>query len=138
MQPDQDAEHLRLLSIFYYVMAGVTALFSCIPIIHVVIGWSMLRNPGAFADPAQGAPEAEWMGWLFVLLGGIFVLGGWIFAALQALTGRFLRERTRYTFCLVVAGVSTLFMPFGTVLGVFTIIVLIRPSVKALFGQAPG
>jgi hypothetical protein len=31
------------------------------------------------------------------------------------------------------AGVACLFMPFGTVLGIFTIIVLVRPQVKALF-----
>jgi hypothetical protein len=39
-----------------------------------------------------------------------------------------------YTFCLVMAGVACMFMPFGTVLGVFTIIVLLRDSVKELFG----
>jgi hypothetical protein len=35
--------------------------------------------------------------------------------------------------CFVVAAIECIFMPFGTVLGVFTIIVLSRPSVKALF-----
>jgi len=34
-----------------------------------------------------------------------------------------------------VAAVECIFMPFGTVLGVFTIIVLNRPSIKALFQQ---
>jgi hypothetical protein len=33
------------------------------------------------------------------------------------------------------AGVECLFMPVGTVLGVFTIIVLVRDSVKELFGR---
>jgi len=33
------------------------------------------------------------------------------------------------------AGVECMFMPFGTVLGVFTIIVLMRPSVKEIFGR---
>jgi len=31
-----------------------------------------------------------------------------------------------------------MFTPFGTVLGVFTIIVLIRPSVKAAFEKLPA
>ena len=31
------------------------------------------------------------------------------------------------------AGIECIFMPFGTVLGVFTIIVLMRPSMKELF-----
>jgi len=38
-------------------------------------------------------------------------------------------------FCFVVACIECLFMPFGTVLGAFTIIVLMRPSVKNLFAQ---
>jgi hypothetical protein len=42
-------------------------------------------------------------------------------------------------FCLVVAGVSCLFMPFGTILGVLSLIVLNRPSVKLLFSaQEPA
>ena len=32
------------------------------------------------------------------------------------------------------AAISCAFMPFGTVLGVFTLIVLLRPGVKELFG----
>jgi hypothetical protein len=44
-----------------------------------------------------------------------------------------------YIFCLVIAAVECIFMPFGTVLGVFTIIVLQRPTVKAMFrGQSPA
>ncbi len=35
---------------------------------------------------------------------------------------------------LVMAGIECLFMPFGTALGVFTIIVLIRDDVKTMFG----
>jgi hypothetical protein len=42
-------------------------------------------------------------------------------------------HRKHYTFCLVMAGVECLFMPFGTVLGVFTILVLNRQTVKELF-----
>jgi len=34
-----------------------------------------------------------------------------------------------------VAGAACLMMPFGTVLGVFTIIVLMRESVKEMFGR---
>jgi hypothetical protein len=41
-----------------------------------------------------------------------------------------------YTICFVMACGECMFMPFGTVLGVFTILVLNRQSVKGLF--APG
>jgi len=40
---------------------------------------------------------------------------------------------TRYWFAFVMACIECLFIPFGTILGVFTIIVLSRESVKTLF-----
>ena len=45
----QDEEHLNLLGIFHYVLGGVTAMFSCIPFIHVGIGTAM---PSAYERPA--------------------------------------------------------------------------------------
>ena len=47
--------------------------------------------------------------------------------------GRSIKRRKRHAFCLVVAGLSCFFMPFGTILGVFSLIVLNRPSIKLLF-----
>ncbi len=35
---DQDLEHLRLLSIFHYVVGGIAGLFACFPCIHLVLG----------------------------------------------------------------------------------------------------
>jgi hypothetical protein len=54
-------------------------------------------------------------------------------SACIAFAGRFLRRRTHRTFCLAVAAVSCLFTPFGTVLGVFTLIVLSREGVRQAF-----
>ena len=34
---------------------------------------------------------------------------------------------------MTVGGIETIFMPFGTVLGVFTIVLLNKPEIKALF-----
>jgi hypothetical protein len=42
-------------------------------------------------------------------------------------------KHTRYWFALTMACIECLFIPFGTILGVFTIIVLSRESVKELF-----
>jgi hypothetical protein len=127
----QDVEHLRLLSIFHYVVAGLAALFACIPSLHLFIGIAMVSGWGDFAeqDPMLGA-----MGWFFIVFASMFILTGWAFACCLAFAGRFLSQRRRYTYCLVMAGVACMFAPFGTVLGVFTIIVLVRDSVKSLFG----
>jgi len=34
----QDLKHLKLLLLFHYLLAGITALFACLPIIHVRLG----------------------------------------------------------------------------------------------------
>lgn len=132
---NQDTEHLRLLSIFHYVLAGVTALFSSFGLIHLSVGLMMLFSPDKFMGGGHGEPPPPTVGLMFALIGGIFVLGGWSLATAIFLAGRFLRRRKHYLFCLVVAGLSCMFAPLGTVLGVFTIVVLMRPSVKLLFNS---
>ncbi len=43
--------------------------------------------------------------------------------------------RRHRTFSIVIASLSCMSFPFGTILGVFTLIVLVRPSVKILYGE---
>ncbi|ABA89528.1 hypothetical protein Pcar_2289 [Syntrophotalea carbinolica DSM 2380] len=127
---NQDEQHLDLLSVFHYVVGGLTALFSCVFLMHVAMGVAMLC--GAF-DGDDAPPR--FMAWMFILLPSIVVLAGWTLAGFIVATGRKLKKRTSYTFCLVVAGIECIVMPFGTVLGVFTLVVLSRESVKALFSR---
>jgi len=130
-QAAQDLEYLRLLSIFHYVVAAITALFSLFPVIHLMIGLGLVSGRLPSSDP--GAALA---GWIFVGLATMFILCGLTLAGFMAYAGRCLARRRRHTLCMVVACVSCLFMPFGTVLGVFTLVMLTRPSVKLLFDQA--
>jgi hypothetical protein len=130
--PSQDLEHLRLLSIFHYVVAAVAALFTCFPLLYTAIGVAMVMQVPGFED---AEPAGILMGWFMIAFSAAFVLMGLAYAACTALAGRYLWQRRHYTFCLVMAAVTCLFMPFGTVLGVFTIIVLVRDSVKELFGR---
>ena len=67
----------------------------------------------------------------------VFILGGWTLAVLVLMAGRFIARRKHYMFCFVMACVECVFMPFGTALGVFTILVLSRQSVKRLFNPRP-
>src|SRR5438876_1216022 len=97
IKKNQDEEHLRLLAIFHYVVAGLAALFACIPIIHLILGLVMLLAPHAFG-PGKNQPP-QFLGLLFVLLGAGIVLVGWTLAALIAWAGRCLSQRKHYTFC---------------------------------------
>lgn len=131
---NQDLEHLRLLSIFHYVVAGLTALFACFPIFHLAFGLVMFFAPEVLENNHPQPPgEFRFFGLFIAIFAGSFILAGWSLAVCVLLAGRNLARHRRYTFCLVIAGIICAFMPFGTVLGVFTIIVLVRPSVKELF-----
>jgi hypothetical protein len=130
-----DNEHLKLLSIFHYVKGGITALFACIPIIHVVFGLVLIVAPRLFGHGNDQPPA--FLGWLFVILGFFIIFLGWTVAVLVLIAGRCIARRRHYTFCFVVACLECLSVPFGTVLGVFTILVLNRQSVKALFNPGP-
>jgi hypothetical protein len=58
-------------------------------------------------------------------------LGAWLFLA-----GVNTRH-TRPTFCRITGFASLLCVPLGTVLGVLTVVVLDRPSVRTAFGKVP-
>ena len=124
----QEEQHLQLLAIFHYIVGGLAAFFACFPLIHLTIGVVMVR--GGFSG--NQAPPAI-LGWLFIILGGGFFLAGQSLAICIIIAGRFLAQRRRYLFVFVIACCECLFMPFGTVLGVFTIVLLSRESVKAAF-----
>ncbi|MCZ6696209.1 MAG: hypothetical protein O7A63_06685 [Acidobacteria bacterium] len=126
----QETEHLRLLSVFHYVVAGLAFLFSLFPVIHLILGITLVA--GVFGD-GQGEQPPEFVVWIFIGIALFAILMGLSFATSVLMAGRFLAQRRHYTFCLVVAALSCMFMPFGTVLGVFTIIVLVRDPVKRLF-----
>ncbi len=124
----QELDHLRLLSIFHYIVGGVTALLSLIPVIHLMVGLAMVTGKLEGADP-----EARLFGWFFVVFAGVFIACGMTLAGFIVYAGRCLQQRRRHMLCVVVAALSCMMMPFGTVLGVFTLVTLTKPSVKVLF-----
>jgi hypothetical protein len=134
----QDEQHLDLLAVFHYIVGGLTALIACIPFIHLAIGIAMLS--GSF-DGAKGGAPPRFVGILFVVFAGCLILAGWALALFIIIAGRRLKARKSRTFCIVVAAIECTLMPFGTVLGVFTIIMLMKDSAKILFGipaASPG
>ncbi len=127
----EDERYLSLLSIFHYALAALATLFALFPTIHLAVGIAFLC--GAFKDP-QGQVESPWVGWIFIAFASVWILCGLTFASCVFLTGRSLQRKRRYMFCLVMAGLECVFMPFGTVLGIFTLVVLLKDRVRELFG----
>jgi hypothetical protein len=131
-----DLEHLKLLAIFHYIVGGLMMFFACFFIFHLVFGLVMVFNPDAFhGSKGQPSPPPVWLGIVFAMMGGIGLLGGWTVGGLMIYSGRCLSKQRRRIFSLVMAALACMFMPFGTLLGVFTIIVLQRDSVRRLYGE---
>jgi hypothetical protein len=132
---NQNAEHLRLLAIFHYVASGLAALFCLLPLFYTTIGavFIFAARQGT-PKPGEELPP-EFLGWLFIGLGSFLFLAGLTLAICILIAGRCLSRRRCYTFALVIAGVECLFIPFGTILGVFTIVVLSRLPVKEMFAR---
>lgn len=133
-QRRQDEEHLKLLSIFYYVAGSLSALIALFPLMYGAFGLAMMAA-GGVASPRPG-PEAvvpAMLGGCFAFAGGMLFLLGGTLAAVKFYAGYCLSRHRSRTFCLVVAGLTCLAIPYGTVLGVFTFVVLARPSVEELF-----
>lgn len=129
---EEEVKYLRLLSIFYYIVGGLAAFFASFPLIHVVLGFGMLF---AGTGSPDGPPVNVIAGIFLIGVGLTFILLGWTFVVLMIITGRNLKAFRKHTFCVVMAGVSCIFIPFGTVLGVLSLILLTRESVKKLFDQ---
>ena len=100
MTPVRD--DIRLLSIFHYVLAGLSSLCACFPLVYVGLGAAF--TAGAFAEEPHPPPAA--LGFVFMGLGGVILLllVGWIVALIVA--GRSIARQRNWTFCVVVAGVS--------------------------------
>jgi len=98
---NQELDHLRLLSIFHYVVGGMAALFACIPFIHFFLGLAMAAGWLENVDPV-----GQVFGIFFMVFAGMAILTGWTFSICVISAGRFLASRRRYMFCLVMAAVT--------------------------------
>lgn len=128
----KERDHLKLLSIFHYVYGGLITAFLLFYLSIFLPGFiSLLSSPQTSSFPS----DFEWSYfWGIFLLGGFWLLIGLTFPICLIASGRFLAKRKRYWYSLIVACINCFFWPFGTILGVFTIIVLSRDSVRSLYG----
>jgi hypothetical protein len=127
-----DVNHLGILAIFHFVGAGLALLGILFLLAHYAMMHAVFANPQFWQNQKQGPPPAQIFAifnWFYLVFAAWFVASG----VLNVISAFCLRARKYRTFSLIVAGVNCLHLPLGTVLGVFTIIVLIRDSVRELY-----
>ena len=130
-----DEEHLKLLSIGYVVSGSMSALFSLMGLLYAGMGVMVFTLGAAEAKngpkPSQ-APPVE-LAWFFGVFGLILFFALVAVALCKFKAAHCIKKRTGRTFCMVVAAISCFAIPYGTLLGVFSFMVLFRPSVAKLF-----
>jgi uncharacterized membrane protein YhaH (DUF805 family) len=133
IQAALDQDHLSLLSIGFMISGGTSAFFSLFGLLYGVLGLVLVvASEGATASHANSEPPIV-VAWIFGLFGLAIFLLMITLAVLKFRAAWCLKQHRSRTFCMVMAGVSCLGIPYGTVLGVFAFIVLGRESIRELF-----
>jgi hypothetical protein len=128
-----DAGHLKLLAVFHFVGAGLAVLGILFLLADYLVMQALLADPKLWEQQKQFLPPAgilAMMKWFYVVMGFWLVVS----VVLNLISGFCLLTRRCRIFSVIVAGVNCLHVPVGTVLGVFTFIVLLRDSVRELYG----
>ena len=130
-----DAEHIRLLSIFHFVIAGLCLVAILFLFVHFAIMSTIFTHPGIFTNNNGPPPSLQFflpfMIFIYLGLGGFITIIG----CMNVCSGIFLRKRKHRMFSMVAAGINCLQIPFGTMLGIFTLLVLSRESVRKMYGD---
>jgi len=135
-----DREHLRLLAIFHFVAAGMAFMGLLFLMGHYALFHFFFADP-EFLRKAGGVQNGPPPAFIMAMFRGIYVaLGSWfaVSGVANVLSGVFMRRLQHRVFSLVVAGFNCIHMPLGTILGVFTFIVLSRESVARSYAEQPA
>jgi hypothetical protein len=134
MRRATDAEHLRLLAIFHFVVAALAILGIGFLFLHYFMMSTVFANPAAWKTQHNAPNPADMMAvfkWFYAFFALLLVTG----ALGNLLSGFFLLSKKHRVFSLVVGGLNCLQFPFGTALGVFTLLVLLRDSVQEAYAE---
>jgi hypothetical protein len=133
-----DADHLTLLAVFHFLAAALALLGTLGLLAQQAMMRSFFDDPRIWQNqPVDRPPEQffELFKWISLFVAAVLFAS----AVLNLLSGFFIRARKYRTFSFVVAACNCLHIPLGTILGVFTFIVLMRDSVRELYeGQNSG
>jgi hypothetical protein len=131
-QQRKDVGHIQLLSIFHFVLAGFAFLGLIFVFLHYLIMSMVMSQPSVMrVQNGSVSPDAFFDFFrIFYFLFGVALVA---VAALNVLSGIFLRQKKHRMFSIVVSCLNCLQIPFGTALGIFTIVVLSRSSVKEVY-----
>jgi hypothetical protein len=123
---NKDLDHLKLLGIFHIIWGALAIFFGLgFGLLYIV-----LASVGTMEVSGNVTPETARQ--VFVVLGIVAIVLCSIYGIVVILAGSKLRKQRGYRFCFFVSILDLFSFP-GILLGIFTLIVLMRPTVKELF-----
>ena len=132
--PSVARDDLRLLALLHYLIAALAGFFALLPVVYLGMALAADIDPfatnlrvAAYGRPGVGA----------LALAALLALFLFACAAGLALAGRHLAKGERHGFCQAMAFVAMPFVPFGTLLGIWSLVVLARADVRAVFTGSP-
>jgi hypothetical protein len=131
---DTTQHDLKILSICYYIMAGITGAYVLIIGAYVSLVGAMLTKLPMTGTRGQTIPD--FVPSLIAGIGAAMVGLGLLTTAILFGAAWSLPKRRNYPLVMTAAVLNCLQVPFGTALGVFTFVVLNRQGVKESFYMA--
>lgn len=124
---------LRLLSIGYYIQAGIASFYTLIMLGYSTFAAAIFANivKNSADSNLQQVPPGLFT--VISILLSILLGISCAYAVCMFLAGYWLRRLRNKLFIQIVAALSCLAIPYGTLLGIFTFMVLQRPSARQFF-----
>lgn len=130
----QSHRQLWLLSGAYSVYAVIVIIWVTLLVIPMDIGIRAIVHP-AFYTMELGLYQPTVFGLIIFMTTLVIILTGWAYGIGLLWMARFLIRREQHFYCLMMSWVSCLFLPFGTLLGIISLIILFQRPVAELFDE---
>lgn len=140
--PGKDDDHLRALVFCHSVIAGLCVLGLGLIAFHFAVMHMAFTSPEITkaesitrleGQPSFGSQHYfNLFQWIDLAVGACLL----VVIIFTMMSGRFIERRVNRTFSIVVAGCLCALAPFGTLLGIFTILILNRDSIIRLYEES--
>jgi hypothetical protein len=132
---EKDLEHLKLLGIFHYIWGALSLIGGLfLGAYFVVIGVVLMTSPPSSSSTEESGSTSI-AGGVVIGIGVVVFLIVVVYGVLTLMAGgKYRKHQGGYWFLFILAIITLVIggIP-GIVLGIFSLIVLSRPAVKALF-----
>ena len=127
-----DEEHLKLLVLFHRIYGIIVIVFSLLGIGYFILLdflFSLTKSSARFTYQRNfQAPPTEIMNIVMIIMVVMIVIGLTI-GLCNLLSAQYIKRRKLRIFSIVVASINCISFPLGTILGVLTLVVLLRNSI---------